>query len=163
MPKRVLIVEPDVQLRERMIARAEWFGRVRAESEFAAARDRLLTHRYDWFITNLRLKAHNGLHLLHVAAAAGLQVRALVYGEAADGVLGREAQRCGAYYELQRGVHRAIPSYLRDVVPTVDRRNPERHDRRRDQRTGRRCSDLSAGADTTDRLTFPWTRSLQVH
>jgi DNA-binding NtrC family response regulator len=163
MPKRVLIVEPDVQLRERMIARAEWFGEVHAVSDFAKARAELLSNRYDWFITNLRLKAYNGLHLLHIAAAAGLQVRALVYADHRDGGLGCEAQKFGAFYELQRGVHRALSAYLRDVVPPVDRRNAAVYDRRTDQRTGRRCSDLAATTDATDRLAFPWARSVQVH
>jgi hypothetical protein len=51
---------------------------------------------YEWVITNLRLQAYNGLHLLHLAGAAGLPARFLIYSDRFERTLAQEAQRAGA-------------------------------------------------------------------
>jgi DNA-binding NtrC family response regulator len=142
MPTRLLLVEPSRDIRERLISRAESLALVDYDADFSTARTRLLADRYDWVVTNIRLRAYNGLHLLHLAAAARLTTRILVYGHACDAAVAREAQLAGAFYELQRCVHRALPSYIKGGVPAADRRDAERLDRRHLFRGGRRISDL---------------------
>ena len=165
MPTRVLIVEPDPDLRDRMMASAQWLGYADAESDFNIARARLLSKPYDWVVTNLRLEAFNGLHLVHVAAAARLPARILVYADSRDAALAREAQKFGAFFEVRRGVDRALVTYLRGLAPPVDRRDAEVHDRRRDQRSGRRCSDRGVDSVTAARHAAAFSRapSLRVH
>jgi hypothetical protein len=68
----------------------------------------LLSHPYDWVVTNIRLAAYNGLHLMHLAAAARLRGRFVVYADQQDVLLAREAQRAGAFYEARDQVHRAL-------------------------------------------------------
>jgi DNA-binding NtrC family response regulator len=163
MPIRVLIVEPDPDLRERMMASAQWLGYADAEADFNFARARLLSKPYDWIVTNLRLDAYNGLHLVHVAAAAKISARVLVYSESRDAALAREAQKFGAFFEVKRGIDRALVTYLRGMAPAVDRRNAEVHDRRRDQRSGRRCSDRGVDSVTAAGYAALARAPLRVH
>lgn len=138
----VLLVEPDADLRERLQLAAGRLAHVDGHADFKIARTSLLSNRYDWVVTNIRLAAYNGLQLIHLAAAAQLPARILVYADERDAALAREAQLAGAFYELRRTVHLALPAYLRAAVPPHDRRNAEQPDRRRLMRSGRRCSDL---------------------
>jgi DNA-binding NtrC family response regulator len=141
MPTRLLIVEPNLDLRERLISRTETLALVDCDADFSTARARLMADHYDWVVTNIRLRAYNGLHLLHLAAAARLSTRILVYGNPCDAQVAREAQLAGAFYELQRSVHRALPAYLQGLLPAGDRRDAQHQDRRQMFRGGRRTSD----------------------
>ena len=123
MIPRVLLVEPDDQLREQLYAEAASFGRVDDDADFETARTHLLSNRYDWVVTNLRLNAHNGLHLVHLAAAAGLRTRILVYADYEDATLAREVQQAGAFYEPRHEVQRTLPAYLGGSVRSQDRRD----------------------------------------
>ena len=147
MITRVLLVEPDGDLRERLRLAAGKFAHIDSHADFKVARLRLLSNPYDWVVTNIRLAAYNGLQLVHLAAAAELTSRVLVYADERDAALAREAQLAGAFYEVRRTVHRALPAYLRGAVPSRDRRNAEQPDRRGHLRSGRRCSDLSSPLD----------------
>jgi DNA-binding NarL/FixJ family response regulator len=137
----VLLVEPNNHLRAQLLSGANAFGRIDVDTDFNSARKRLFSSPYDWVVTNIRLDAYNGLHLLHLAAMARLRARILVYSDPQDAALAREAQRAGAFYEPRRSVHLALHAYLRGVVPRQDRRNAHAQDRRRVWRSGRRCSD----------------------
>jgi DNA-binding NtrC family response regulator len=141
MATRVLLVEPDAHLRQQLLAEAALLGRVDDEADFEAARTHLLSNRYDWVVTNLRLNAHNGLHLVHLAAAARLRTRILVYTDHTDVTLAREVKEAGAFYESQDEVQRALPAYLCGMVPPQDRRDVENRNGQPSTGNGRRSTD----------------------
>ena len=141
MSTRVLLVEPDGAVRERLRSVAGRFGHVDGDAEFPVAREHLLSNPYDWVMTNIRLAAYNGLHLMHLAAAR-LPARFVVYADQQDVLLAREAQRAGAFYEARDQVRRTLAAYLRGTLPPHDRRNAQVRDRRRFMfRGGCRCTD----------------------
>jgi DNA-binding NtrC family response regulator len=131
MSTRVLLVEPDVAVRERLRNAAGRVSHIDGDAAFPVARTHLLSNPYDWVVTNIRLAAYNGLHLVHLAAAAGLPARFVVYADPRDLALAREAQRAGAFYETRDRVDRALAAFLRGSLPPQDRRNAEVRDRRR--------------------------------
>ena len=139
---RLLLVEPDRALRERLRSAAGRFRHIDGDAGFPVARAHLFSTPYDRVVTNIRLAAYNGLHLVHLAAAARLPARFVVYSDARDIALAREAQRAGAFYESRDRVHRALAAFLRCTLPPLDRRNAEVRDRRRFTfRGGCRCTD----------------------
>jgi DNA-binding NtrC family response regulator len=141
MSKRVLIVEPDPTVRASLRDSIRSIADVDACADFPAARARLSAISYDLLITNLRLDAYNGLHLVHLAADAGLPTRSLVYDEQQDISLAREAQRAGAFYESRDHLPRTLAAYVHGTLPSTDRRNPIGTDRRSGSRGGRRLVD----------------------
>jgi len=141
MLKRVLLVEPDQGLAGRLYEAVRSVAEVHLHPQFETARTHLLTMPFDFLVTNLRLKAFNGLHLVHLAAAAELPARALVYTDEYDPTLAKEVQRSGAFYETRAALVHAITVYLQSALPAQDRRNPAIRDRRNDDRSGRRCWD----------------------
>jgi ActR/RegA family two-component response regulator len=141
MLKRVLLVEPDQTLAGRLYEAVRSVAEVHLHPQFQTARTHLLTMPFDFVITNLRLKAFNGLHLVHLAAAAELPTRAVVYTDDYDPALAKEIQRSGAFYEPKEALLHAIGVYLQSALPNQDRRNPAVRDRRNDHRSGRRCWD----------------------
>jgi DNA-binding NtrC family response regulator len=80
--------------------------------EFRAARERLLATRPAILVTNTRLGAYNGLHLVYLALSAGLQTRSIVYGDSADLSLAREARSVGAFFETTDHIAYALPSFV---------------------------------------------------
>jgi DNA-binding NtrC family response regulator len=155
---RVLLVEPDPDLRERLRLGAGKVVQLDSHSDFRRARASLLSNPYDWVVTNIRLAAYNGLQLLHVATALQHPARFLMYADEQDAPLAREAQLTGAFFELRRGVHRVLPAYLRGAVPAHDRRNASQSDRRRAMRSGRRASDMASavGLETAELRVPRW-------
>jgi ActR/RegA family two-component response regulator len=147
MFKRLLLVEPDRRLRTEIRAAARGLAQVDVRGSLPEARAQLLSRPYDWLVTNLRLDAYNGLHLVYLAASAHLPLRILVYGSHADDLtLAREAQRAGAFYEAQQCLTRALTAYLEGTLPDRDRRDPGVRDRRAIFRGGRRCADVPQAA-----------------
>jgi DNA-binding NtrC family response regulator len=139
---RVLLVDPDSAVRQRLRSAAGRFRHIDDDSAFPVARAHLFSSPYDWVVTNIRLASYNGLHLVHLAAAAGLPARFVVYSDARDIALAREAQRAGAFYESRDRVHRALAVFLQGTLPPQDRRDAEVRDRRRFMfRGGCRCTD----------------------
>jgi ActR/RegA family two-component response regulator len=142
MSTRVLLVEPDGAVRERLRSAAGRVRHIDGDAGFPVARAHLFSNPYDWVVTNLRLAADNGLHLVLLASAAGLPARFVVYSDPRDIALAREAQRAGAFYESRDRIHRALAAFLRCAPPPQDRRNAEVRDRRRFMfRGGCRCTD----------------------
>jgi DNA-binding NtrC family response regulator len=141
----VLLVEPDdatsVVLQQRLAQTAE----VVAVSSFPDARLILRECRPDLLVTNLRLAAYNGLHLVAVAAPGTPSV---VYSTAGfDRVLALEAQRQPAFYESDAHLPTALPAYVNALVPTRvlparDRRDVTASDGRAKSRESRRTSDI---------------------
>jgi hypothetical protein len=139
--QRVLLVEPDGGVRGRLRETVRDMAHIEGDGDFRSARTHLFSKRYDWLVTNIRLHAYNGLHLIHLAETAGLPMRFLVYADRRDLVLAREAQKAGAFYESRDHVQRALPAYLRGTLPTQDRRNPAVPTRHSMFRGGRRSTD----------------------
>jgi hypothetical protein len=145
--ERVLLVEPDKARRTHLRDVVREVADVDVHSDFVSARAHLFSKAYDWLVTDTRLGAYNGLHLVHLARASGLPIRSLVYADRCDVYLGQEAQRAGAFYEYRDRVDRALPAYLLSVLPPLDRRSLVTPDRRAAPfRGGRRCTDPSITA-----------------
>jgi PleD family two-component response regulator len=138
--KDILLVDPDVDGLRAARNALSLVADVEACSEFRAARTRLLARPPDLLVTNVRLRAYNGLHLVYLTE--GTATRSIVYGTEDDLVLAREVKEAGAFYERSRRLPRALVSYVHAVLPPRDRRDPGVLDRRRILRGGRRCTDL---------------------
>ena len=136
--KEILLVDPDpdglgaVQAALRLVANVETC------SEFRAARARLLARPPDLLVTNLRLEAYNGLHLLHLARTT--TTRCIAYAENHDPALAREVQEAGGFYEPWNRLPTALAGYVRATLPPHDRRSPLMDDQQQILR-GRRCTD----------------------
>jgi CheY-like chemotaxis protein len=119
---------------------------VLAADSFEQARQLLRERQPDLLVTNLRLAAYNGLHLVLIAAPG---TRSVVYSTAGlDPALALEAQRRAAFYESGARLLTALPAYVSALRPTLvlpmrDRRNVIVYDRRAVSRGGRRASDVS--------------------
>jgi DNA-binding NtrC family response regulator len=122
-------------------------------AEFRRARTRLLTKPPDFLVTNLRLEAHNGLHLVLLAAGTG--TRCIVYAANDDIVSAHEAQNLGAFYERSERFPFALRTYVTTSLPQRDRRDVMVLDRRLIFRGGRRSTDLSALAASIPSPPYP--------
>ena len=139
--QRVLLVDPDGLVRARLRDAVREIAHIDGDTDFRSARTHLFSKHYDWLVTNIRLEAYNGLHLVHLAETARLPMRFLVYADRRDLVLAREAQQAGAFYESRDRVQRALAAYLRGTLPSQDRRNPAVPTRHSVFRGGRRSTD----------------------
>ena len=92
----MLLVEPDEALRARLVDVVRSFADVEADVDFPSARAHLFSKAYDWLVTNIRLSAYNGLHLM---ALAGAPTRAIVSMDPPDAALARVARAAGALVE----------------------------------------------------------------
>jgi hypothetical protein len=142
MATQALLVEPDIGRRILLTAALAAFAHVCAPADFATARRTLSTTRYDLLVANIRLGAHNGLHLVYLVRDT--DTRSVVYAEDDDLFLARMAQTAGAFYERCRRAPIALPGYLTGALPPRDRRNPSVVDRRGAAvfRGGRRSADF---------------------
>jgi DNA-binding NtrC family response regulator len=137
--KEILLVDPDVEYLRSAQKALKSLAEVEVFSTFAAARARLLSSGPpDLLVTNLRLQAYNGLHLVYMATR---QTRCIVYSTYDDLVLAREVQKAGAFYERSNRVSRALAAYVSATLPAHDRRNVTAVDRRQPLRGGRRSTD----------------------
>jgi hypothetical protein len=137
--KEILLVDANASSLRAVLNALRAMADVEACSDFQAARIRLLVKPPDLLVTNLRLQAYNGLHLVHLAA--GMPTRCIAYGEEDDLVLAREVQAAGAFYERPKRLLHALTSYVRATLPPQDRRRPTVLDRRQILRGGRRSTD----------------------
>jgi DNA-binding NtrC family response regulator len=112
--------------------------------DFAGARQELVTNAYDFLVTNLRLRAFNGLHLVYLAKSSGIATHSIVYTERREVAFAREVQAAGAFYELRQRLPYVIGAYLEAALPPADRRDAAQKDRRHLFRGGRRSSDVSS-------------------
>lgn len=141
MNPRVLLVEPDQTFAAKLQHATAPVATVDYCSEFDAARPRLFETTFDFLVTNLRLKAYNGLHLVYLAGATGPSPRCIVYSAKRDAAIAREVHRAGAFYETGECLAITLTAYLRGTLPPTDRRDPAHPDRRLIFRGGRRCWD----------------------
>lgn len=143
MLRQVLVVDPDADARCLLQQALQTLADVDDCADFPTARRRLLENRPDLLITNGRLGAYNGLHLVYLASAARLKTRCVVYADHEDPRLARETQAAGAFFESSQRLAYALPSYARSELPPRDRRSPAVFDRRRLSRGGRRAADVA--------------------
>jgi len=95
-PQRILVVEPNVRRRLTLQRVLSAIADVTACGDFQTARQHILAMAPDLLITNLRLRAYNGLHLM---ALAGAPTRAIVCMDPPDPALARAARAAGALVE----------------------------------------------------------------
>ena len=138
--KDILLVDPNLDGLRALQAALCLVADVEASSGFLAARARFLAQPPDLLVTNLRLQAYNGLHLIHLAA--GTHTRCIAYSSYDDVFLAREVQAAGAFYERSTQLPLTLLAYVNATLPGHDRRDPTVLDRRRAHRGGRRCTDL---------------------
>jgi DNA-binding NtrC family response regulator len=142
LPPHILLVEPDEAARSALQTAASAFAHVESHGRFETARARVCHASFDFLVSNIRLDAYNGLHLVYLRALGRRSPRAIVYSDAGDLVLAREAQRAGAFYETYECLPVTLAAYVRGTLPARDRRDPTSRDRRGIFRGGRRCWDL---------------------
>jgi hypothetical protein len=135
---RVLLVEPQALPRQILRDAASGVARVSARARFSKARTDLRDGAFDFLVTNVRLGAYNGLHLVYLAAVDGIPTRSIVYSESRDLGLALEVQRAGAFYETRECLPVTLTSYLRGILPIRDRRAPHVDDRTAGVPGGRR-------------------------
>ena len=151
----VLIIDPDLA-RAAALARGVQFVTRRSQghsdhlyvslqSDFSRAREQLRAKPPDLLVTALALREYNGLHLVYLAAAAGLPTRSIVYTDMIDPFQTRAIQAAGAFHEVRPRLPVTLPAYISAALPPNDRRNGICYDRRHLARGGRRAADqLSA-------------------
>jgi DNA-binding NtrC family response regulator len=140
----VLVVEPDAVFGSHLQQAVSDVAHIRCVSDFAAARSVLQQSPIDLLVTNLRLGAFNGLHLVYLASFVARRTRAVVYTERLDTGFGRDVQRAGAFYDTRPCLPYTLVSYVDAVLPPKDGRNLAVHDRRQTFRGGRRAADRRA-------------------
>ena len=143
MLRTVLIVDPDERVATRLKAALEGVADARACHDFTTARTLLFGTPPDLLVSNLRLQSHNGLHLVHLAATAGLTTRALIYTDRPDAALASEAREAGAFVEQLDTLPETLPAYAHANLPQLDRRTAGSADRRQVFRGGRRAADAA--------------------
>ena len=138
--KEALLVDPEI--RGRSLGPVEAALRLVANvdvcTDFRSARARLLHQPPDLLITNLRLEAYNGLHLVLLAATT--RTRCIVFSSPDDLGLAHEVQAAGAFFELSARLPEVLESYVNATLPLHDRRNITMLGRL-PLRGGRRCTD----------------------
>jgi hypothetical protein len=142
---RVLIVEPDGLTRAGLRDGVSTIADVQQQRHFLGARACILSRPYDFVVSNLRLGAYNGVHLVYLGAAQRLPARFIVYADHHDSGLAREVQTAGAFYETRDCLLVTLTAYLGGALPVRDRRTPGVFDRRTTVRGGRRCWDHHIG------------------
>ena len=138
---RLLLVEPNDVSRQILAAAAASVTEVESHRIFETARARLWSEPFDFLVTNVRLGAYNGLHLVYVSSHGHGTPRAIVYSDERDRGLAQEVRRAGAFYEVAACLPVTLAAYVKGTLPDRDRRDPANTDRRSQIRGGRRCWD----------------------
>jgi len=139
---RILLVDGDDVTRALVEIAAAPLAHVESHRRFETARARLIGGTFDFLVTNVRLGAYNGLHLVYLGSMDPDRPRAIVYSDGDDAGLAREVQRAGAFYEAAHTLTATLAAYVKGPLPDTDRRHPAIFDRRDPFRGGRRCRDL---------------------
>jgi hypothetical protein len=138
----VLIVEPDARVGRKLRAPCLEAGIPSVlYRDFEGARAEIQHHPPHLLVTNLRLEAYNGLHLVLLGQTSAFGPRCVVHTNRPDFLLIREALAMGAFFERTERLIYSIVGYVWGPLPAEERRQPERVDRRASFRGGRRASD----------------------
>jgi DNA-binding NtrC family response regulator len=89
--------------------------------EFESARDYLQTHSPSALVTDIRLGAFNGLHLVVLAKQWTPEISAFVYSSYSDTATRTEAARCGAVYVAKDDIFATLLPRLLDATSVVAR------------------------------------------
>jgi len=135
--KRALLVDPDAKSVATVEAALRLVADVEVCTDFRNARARLLQQLPDLLITNLRLEAYNGLHLVLLAAAT--RTRCIVFSTHHDIGLARDVRAAGAFFEMPDRLPQVLGSYLNATLPLHDRRDVAKLGQ--PLPGGRRCTD----------------------
>jgi CheY-like chemotaxis protein len=138
----VLVVDPAIEAHRVIEDALTGLARTVGCRDFPTARRLVLEQPPDVLVTNFRIEAFNGLHLVHLARVRSWKTRSVVYQLPHDANLARLILETGASYERYERLPSAIASYLRRDLPAEDRRDPGRLDRREPFRGGRRSKDV---------------------
>jgi CheY-like chemotaxis protein len=138
---RLLVVDPDSDMRAALAAAVDRSARVDACPSFQSARSRLDSTTYDFLVTAVRLSEYNGLHLVHLAKHMHPATDAIVYDERIDSGFVAEVRRACAFFEPAHKIAVTLPAYVGASLPAADRRTPTLADRRQLPRGGRRVWD----------------------
>jgi DNA-binding NtrC family response regulator len=85
-------------------------------SDFEPARRYLFQNSPDLLVTDIRLGAFNGLHLVVIAKQRSPDLRAFAYSAHADPVIEEEARRCGAGYTAKDDISSTlVPALLQEL------------------------------------------------
>src|SRR3979409_2392123 len=76
---RVLLVEPEAVARTVLEDGIRTIAQVAAYDDFWSARAGVLDGSFDFLVTNARLGAYNGVHLVYIAGAQGVSAHSIVY------------------------------------------------------------------------------------
>lgn len=120
--KTVLFVDPALESRQAAHDAACSVACMTLCSSFVEARSALFAEPPDLLVTAVRLRAYNGLHLVHLAVERNVATRAIVFADAADYAIAREVQSLGAFFVPAHKLVVALKSYLRADLPPRDRR-----------------------------------------
>jgi DNA-binding NtrC family response regulator len=140
MEKRVLVVDLVPEMRAQLKWALGSDAHVTTARSFTDGRTRLVSRSWDLLVTNLRLGAYNGLHLVYLGAMAHPLMRSIVYSSLDDATAAGEIRAAGAFFERSDRIARALPAYLQAILPEEDRRDLVRVDRRQRRRGGRRST-----------------------
>jgi DNA-binding NtrC family response regulator len=109
---RILVVEPNRESRTSLHVRGSRYGLVESFANFESARARIMAGGFDYLVTNIRLEAFNGLHLVYLSRSLGVSACALAYTEVPDNSLAADAHAAGAAYCAFEHVLRALADDL---------------------------------------------------
>jgi ActR/RegA family two-component response regulator len=137
----LLLVDPDVTAAAALVGSLPASVDLDVRADFPAARARLHAQPPRLLVTALRLREYNGLHLVYLAARAGLPTRSVVYTDDPDRAAAVESRTAGAFYEVRPQLTLSLPAYIAAALPPSDRRDGIRFDRRKLPRGGRRAYD----------------------
>ena len=137
----VLFVDPSIELQRTVQSILKPVAAVHSCSTFEDACSRLISHPPDLLVTSVRLHAHNGVHLVYLAAR-NARTRSIVHLTAVDFGLAREVEAAGAFVVREPFLVVALESIVTANLPLADRRDPVNADRRHLPRGGRRCTDV---------------------
>ncbi len=149
--KQVLFVDPAIELQRTAQDVLQSVANVDVCSTFSEAYARLLNSPPDLLVTGVRLHAHNGLHLVYVAAQRAPATRCAVCVFDEDMSLAREVEAAGAFLMRAPWFAVTLKSLATTTLPRRDRRTAASLDRRRAPRGGRRITDSWIG-DAAPRL-----------
>lgn len=138
--KEVLFVDPSMELQRTVQSILKPVAQVHTCSTFEDACSRLISSPPDLLVTSVRLHAHNGVHLVYLAARHA-RTKSIVHLTSADFGLAREVEAAGAFVVREPFLVVALESIVIANLPLTDRRDPVNGDRRRMPRGGRRCTD----------------------
>ena len=95
---RILVVEPNRESRASLHVRGSRYGLVESFANFESARARVVAGGFDYLVTNIRLEAFNGLHLVYLSRSLGFEACALAYTDVPNNSFAADARAAGAAY-----------------------------------------------------------------